>query len=156
MRACRMEVDRMCGFHELFHGMRAAKRSPFGHLRKGFQLAMDLLQLPRWLEGAAYNMHKLEGGMRARGARGDSWDEEGYTRPLDIQFGACHRAFSERCRKFEPQSILGGENRRPREKLPRPAKKNYCNAGEAPEAPFSAPKSKKVSPTIGHKIKMLT
>ena len=38
----------------------------------------------------------------------------------------------------------------------RAPRKNSCNAGEAFEAPFSAPKSKKVSPTIGHKIKMLT
>jgi hypothetical protein len=63
--------------------------------------------------------------------------------------------FKKRCRKFEPQSMLGEKFGGPGKNCRAP-RKNSCNAGGALEAPFSAPKSKKVSPTIGHKIKMLT
>ena len=59
------------------------------------------------------------------------------------------------CRKFEPQSMLGEKFGGPGKNCRAPQKKS-CNARGPLEAPFSAPKSKKVSPTIGHKIKMLT
>ena len=51
--------------------------------------------------------------------------------------------------------MLGEKIGGPGENCCAPRKKS-CSAGGAREAPFLAPKSKKVSPTTGHKTKVLT